>query len=488
MRWAGVSLVVVVVGLTGCDAPTRPEHTTRLTDYGINGALQVNGSVEMNATVQYPSDDGGPLRLSAPTLGEVGQVQIQSSPRSASGETVDLDPQGTRAFVSWVVHGAAERYGDGAIVTLPLWTPPNGVNSDDKRVHIAGSLTLPAPPVGKVHWHGASPADVTVDGTTISYQGEIATTTPSELSFVLPSESLPVAPLLPGASRVASYEDRQASADASDERIAGDLASDRRREDLEANLYWGAVGLEIAIPFLITLLVLLRVASVRRRASRDVPDELPDPPSDLAPAVVSLLHADAHDIGADAISATVLDLAQRKAVIIEAVSGERYTLSVVGSSTRPGEASLLGALGAAGPIVGPPLPVSKEGEWWRALRQDVAATARETGLLRRRYPSGLFLSAVVALAITTVPLYARSPEALVAGIVVATILAAIPFIGGFVLTGAGHRERARWEAYRNHLEAADLGDVPAPGVIVWESALVYAAALGVATTAIKDLS
>ena len=87
-----------------------------------------------------------------------------------------------------------------------------------------------------------------------------------------------------------------------------------------------------------------------------------------------------------------------------------------------------------------------------------------------------------------VPLYARSPEALVGGVVVATILAAIPFIGGFVLTGAGHRERARWEAYRRHLDGADLGDVPAPGVIVWESALVYAAALGVAEAAIKDLS
>jgi uncharacterized membrane protein len=100
----------------------------------------------------------------------------------------------------------------------------------------------------------------------------------------------------------------------------------------------------------------------------------------------------------------------------------------------------------------------------------------------------LFLSAVIALALTTLPLYARSPETIVAGFVVATILAALPFVGGFVLTGAGHRERARWEAYRKHLLAADLGDVPAPGLIVWETGLVYAAALDVATTAIGDLS
>ena len=48
---------------------------------------------------------------------------------------------------------------------VPLWTPPKGVNGDDKRVHIAGNLTLPAAPVGEVHWHGASPAAVTVRST-----------------------------------------------------------------------------------------------------------------------------------------------------------------------------------------------------------------------------------------------------------------------------------------------------------------------------------
>jgi hypothetical protein len=203
---------------------------------------------------------------------------------------------------------------------------------------------------------------------------------------------------------------------------------------------------------------------------------------------VSLLRAEGQDIGAEASAATILDLAQRHVLAIEAISGERYTLTVKGSSDRRGEAALVAALGAASPVTGPPLPIRREGEWWKAVRRDVVAIGRDAGLLRRRYPSGLFLSAVVALAITTIPLYARSPEALVAGFVVATILSAIPFVGGFVLTAAGHRERARWEAYCRHLAGGDLGDVPAPGVIVWESALVYAAALGIADAAIKDLS
>ena len=120
--WAAVIAVALV--LTACDAPTRPEHATLLTDYGVNGTLQVNGSVELQAVVQYPSNEGGPLRLGAPTLGEVSDVQLERSPRTATGETVDLDPQGSRAFVSWTVRGASERYADGVVVTLPLWTPP----------------------------------------------------------------------------------------------------------------------------------------------------------------------------------------------------------------------------------------------------------------------------------------------------------------------------------------------------------------------------
>jgi hypothetical protein len=234
--------------------------------------------------------------------------------------------------------------------------------------------------------------------------------------------------------------------------------------------------------------VVVRSARLRERAVRDVPNEISDPPSDLAPAVVSLLHAGGRDIGDDAVAATVLDLAQRKTIALEGIGGQRYTIKVTGASNRPGEAALLAELAPHGEVVGPPLPVDRKGRWWTAMRRDVSTIARSGGLLRRRYPSGLFLTAVVALAITTIPLYARSPESLVAGFVVAAILAAIPFVGGFVLTAEGHRQRAQWQAYRRHLTAADLGDVDPAGVIIWERALVYAAALGVATTAIGELS
>ena len=487
MRRAWAVGILALVAVAGCDAPTRPEHTVRIERLSVS-ATQVDDGVSMQVTVNYPSDDGGPLRLGAPTLGSVTDVRVGGSPRSGSGETVDVNPTGRIAAVEYVVRGAVERYSDGVIVTLPIWTPPNDVSGDDERVPIEGSLLVGGVPSGPVHWHGASPASVAVEGQTITFRGDLATTTASEITFLLPVEAAPTAPLLPGASRVSTFEDRQASLDAADARIADDLRDDARREDLEANVYWGVVGLEIAIPFLITLIVLLRTATVRRRATRDVPEELSEQPSDLAPAAVALLHTEGDDIGAEAMAATILDLAHRGALTIEGVSGGRYTIQVVGSSQLPGEAGLLASLRSRAGSSGPPVGVSRSGDWWRALRRDAVGIARAGGLLRRRYPSGLFLAAVVALALTTLPLYARSPETIVAGIVVATILAAIPFVGGYVLTAAGHRERARWEAYRRHLAAADLADVPAPGVVVWERSLAYAAALGVATTAIGDLS
>lgn len=490
MRRAWVGLALLGVAMTaGCDAPTRPEHTTRLTQLVVTAAVQADGNAAMRAEAGYPTDDGGVFRAGAPTLGTISGVTLDGSPRTGGGEHVDVNPRGTHPVVEWQVNGAAERYSDGAIVTIPVWTPPpSDVNGDDKRVPIKGTVQLPAAPTGTVHWHGASPASISTDGNTITFEGEVDTTTPSALQFLVPAEAVAAAPVLPGASRVSSFENRQVSADGADAQLARDIADDKRREDLTADMYWALVVLEIAIPFLITLIVIVRSARLRERAVRDAPDELSEPPSDLAPAVVSLLYAGGHDIGDDAVAATVLDLAQRKTITLDGISGQRYTIKVNGSSNRPGEAALLAELAPHGEVVGPPLPADRNGRWWKAMRRDVSTIARSGGLLRRRYPSGLFLTAVVALAITTIPLYARSPETLVAGFVVASILAALPFVGGFVLTAEGHRQRAQWQAYRRHLTAADLDDVDPAGVIIWERALVYAAALGVATTAIGELS
>jgi hypothetical protein len=482
--------LLALVAVSGCDAPTRPDRSVRIERVTVD-ARQEGDGFRVRLTATFPSDDGGQLQLSAPTLGSVSDVQVNGSPRSVSGERASVDASARVVAVDYVVHGALERYTDGVVATLPVWTAPGNANDEDQRMPIDAAITVGAAPAGEVHWHGASPAVVTTGGDpqqTIQLHGEVATTATSEVAFVLPADAAPDAPLLHAASRVGSFEDRQESADRADAQLADDLRTAKRREDLAAALYWGAVGLEIALPFVITLVVVLRAAAARRRATRDVPEELSEAPAELPPAVIALLHAEGHDIGAEATAATILDLAQRRAVAIESVSGERYTLRVVGSSAAPGESALLDALLGEGVVTGPPLPLRREGDWWRALRHDTVVSARSLGLLRRRFPSRLFVGAVIALGITTIPLYAESPETLVAGAVVSAILAALPFVGGYVLTAQGHRERARWEAYRRHLAGADLADVPASGVVVWEKGLVHAAALGLAEKAIGDLS
>jgi len=483
---------VGVVLLAGCDAPTRPEHTTRIERLDETATMQPNGDVAMKLAVAYPSDDGGKLRLGAPTLGTIDNVNINGSPRTASGENVDLDLDGRSVTADWVLHNGVERYADAAIVTIPVWVPPRGADGNDKRVPVHGTLQLPAAPVGKIRWHGASPAVMTLDGPVLRFDGEVDPSKPSELTFVVPSSAVSSAPLLAGVSRVASYEDRQAPLDDADAHLASDIRDDQRREDLIANAYWAVVALEIAIPFLITLLALVRTANARRHANDGLPQELTNAPSGLVPAVVSLLKADGQDIGKEAIAATILDLANDHALEVEGITSERYVIKVTGSSSRQGERALLAAIGSRigpdGNVTGPPLGLSTGDDWWRTLRRDVVSIARSERLLRRRFRSGLFVTAVVALAITTLPLYARSPETVIGGFVVATILASLPFVGGYVLTAQGHRERAKWEAYDRHLRGGDLEDVGVPGIVVWERALVYAAALGVATKAIGDLT
>ena len=486
-------VVLVLVLLSACDAPTRPEHDVRVRSVSLEAVVGADGTVAVSGTIEYPTDEGGPFTVAAPTLGSLRDVRVDGNPRRGSSTEMKLDPTARSAAVAWVVDGAVERYADGAIVAVPVWSEADGLSGDDARIPVRVTVTLPAAPVGAAHWHGASPAVTSVAGTTITLNGELGPTTASTLTFVLPAESVPGAALVPGATRVAAFQERQRADDDADARIADDLRSDADREDLEATIYWVVVGLEIAVPFLVTLFAAVRTAAVRRRAAAGVPDEIDDPPSDRRAAIVSLLHAEGQDIGHEAIAATVLELTHAGVLSVEGVTSERYLFRVERDGRTAAERELVAALrdavAADGTVGGPPLPVPPDGQWWRSLRREVVIESRNARLLRRRYPSSLFLTSVFALAITTIPLYARSPEALVAGFVVASILGAVPFVGGYVLTGAGPRERAQWNAFRAHLvHQADLGDVGAPGLVVWGPYLVYGAALGVATTAIRDLT
>ena len=239
---------------------------------------------------------------------------------------------------------------------------------------------------------------------------------------------------------------------------------------------------EIAVPVLVILWRLVRKGAVVLKASAGLPDVIRDPPSTLSPAVVSLVANGGHDIGNEAAAATVLDLADRGTVSLQGVTSEEFILRADAATGRTtAERAVIEALHAgAVPPQGAP--------WWRTFRRAVLRDAKAEGLVRRRYPSALFVTSVVMLTLTTLPLWADSPEKGVAGLVVGAIFAMLPFVGGYVLSPKGHRVFFEWDLYRRFVrENAELADVGPPGIAVWGKHLVYAAALGAAPAAVKSL-
>lgn len=486
-----IAAAAVVLVTAGCGAaPTHPRAVTDVRAVSLDATVHPDGTITVDTTTRF-ADDDGTVVAGAPTLATITGVVVASTPTTDSGERIEIRSRDASLRVGFTVVGAVERYRDVAQVTIPMWAARGGLADRlaAPAVPIAGTVTLPAAPAGRVRLHGAPGADVTVDGATVSFAADVAPKATAELVLTLPSSAVAALPLLRDEDRADYLEDRQRFADRADARLAADIDEARDRAGLIDGGYWTLVALEALIPLLV---VLLRVAGAGRRrleAGAGVPEILRDPPTDDRPAVVALLAADGHDIGVEAVAATILDLADRKQLTIENTGGGSWRMGVHGGDARPGEGELLAALAAAPPpLTGPPLPIPPQGDWWKALRRATVADARQAGYLRRRYPAGLFRAAVVALAVTTAPLWGTSPPAAFAGFGLAAVLAVLPSIGGFVLTDTGLKAQARWKAFNRHLhDNADLGDVDPAGVVVWGPNLVYGTALGQAGTAVAAL-
>src|SRR6266508_2580000 len=491
----GVALVV----LGGCsaDAPPRLSRHGQTETVTVTGDLGADGILTIRADVRFASANGGVFGLRAPVLANADDVRVNGAPRpdTAAGYTAQLRAATPTADITYRVTGAVERYRDVAIVTVPVWAEPGDARRRDPLVPVTGDLRLPAAPVGEAHWHHAAPAAAGVDGTTVHLDGRVAMWQDSDLVVALPADAFPSAPVLPGGPRLEYFEGRQAALDDADRAFADTLDNDERVADLLAAGYWGAVGVEIAVPVLVVLWRLARTGAMRIRAAGGVPDQLADPPGDESPTVVALLAHEGHDIGSEAVAATILDLADRKVIDLEGITSERFVLRLgpPARGTTPAEGAVLGLLrtaaGTGGELTGPPLVAQREGQWWRDFRRDTLHQATAAGLLRRRYPSALFITAVILLTLTTLPLWARSAEAAVGGLVVAGIFVMLPFIGGYVLSPKGLRARARWGAFARHArDNSEIADAGPPAIAVWGPHLSYGVALGVAGHAAEALS
>jgi len=275
------------------------------------------------------------------------------------------------------------------------------------------------------------------------------------------------------------------------------------------------VGIAAAVALAVWLLVLVALAALSRSRRPDPAPASMELGGQEPPAVVSML-VGGWRVGREAVPATLLDLAARKVLDIEAVGPERFVCRLRRStSSAPGLTSYehqvldhVRRLAAAdGTVVCEALTTGPEGRsntWWKAFEAAVVKDARDRGLSRGRWSRWM----LVVLAVT----------ALAPAILAALALVVLPpqqggkddnpigaFLGlttmvEFALlavptklraerdTPEGAAAAARWLGLREYLsEDGAFSDAPPAAVAIWDRYMSYGAAMGVAGAAVRAL-
>lgn len=280
---------------------------------------------------------------------------------------------------------------------------------------------------------------------------------------------------------------------------------------------WSAIGIT-------GLLLLLLARGNRPRKPAPGPETMDLRPE--TPAVVDLLTGD-FLVSREAVPATLLDLAARRWVELEQVGGDTV-LRIPGTPGRgeltPYEKRVLahvrglaldGLVPAAALTTG---PEDASERWWNRFRSEVIEDARLRGLCVRRWPLGqlvllwagvgvsaLLLRLAVAVGEPRGAVVGPAQRRLEAGDL--TTLASYVFLLGVAATVAlgwillrhtrseqqrdtpeGLAAAARWLGVRRHLaERGEFSDKPAASVVLWDRLLGYAAAMGLASAAVRQL-
>jgi len=239
-----------------------------------------------------------------------------------------------------------------------------------------------------------------------------------------------------------------------------------------------------------------------------VPPSLPAT-SDLgseSPAVANLL-ANGGELTPEAVPATLLDLAARRAIQIDEKEPRVYEVRI-GSSPPPGltayesrVVSLLRQKASGGVVPAAALTTGASGEaksWHVSFNREVVSEARKLGFTKPRWPPQV-LSALGLLlfgAFVLVALAANDDNHLNA-LWVGTLTLALVTIGisnrilrdnAQLVTTAGLPKQARWLSLRKYLHDDELfATLPPTAVVVRERYLAYGAALGVAAAAVRAM-
>jgi hypothetical protein len=422
-------------------------------------------------------------------------VRVNGEPVTTAGTSEIADP-GSTVVVEAELFEATERYSDGAVVTIPLVESLISV-TDDLRGWFDVQAVLYA-------GSEAQPLEVTtsladerqeVSGGTARLSGRLSGWDDGEAVLLVPVAAVPDAEVLEGGLARATY--RSVSTSLRVTRPNTTVRDQERTVQLVATIVLTVVG---ALGLLVWLLGLLRALGQRARVKVAGLGERDTPP-DLPPALVGIATGSAGRGERSLVAATILDLVSHDLVEIDGITSEEYVLRVPEGAVgvTGSEQAVLGALRQRAGVTradgyteltGPPLWVDeRRPKWLRGYRRALLAEASKAGLIAPVFRGAIFFVLAIACGILGSIALLGSPLGVILATVGPWVALAGAFLTGQVLTKKGLDVRAHGEAYGRYLrEHTELTEVGAPGVVVWERTLAYAAAVGAAPKAAEALS
>ena len=265
-------------------------------------------------------------------------------------------------------------------------------------------------------------------------------------------------------------------------------------------LLWGSIACSVAFYIFAALVYMAR--------RPPVPPTLPAT-SDVGPqnpAVANLL-AHGGAVTADAVPATLFDLAARKVVQIEETEPHHYQVHVGSApdgSLTPYESRvmrLLKSRASNGLVPAGALTLGSANEakgWLRGFTGDVTAEARTQGLCEPRWPRRALsiLGLITAAAVLLVLIDAQGEGEMTffwgvtAALAFSTVWASSTFFleTAQLVTKSGLTMQSRWLALRKYLHDDELfPTLPPTAVVVRDRYIGYGAALGVAAAAVRAI-
>lgn len=498
----GLALVVAA----GCRDPAAVPRQSRLEQIDLSATVQPDGTVAVQAQVTFVDAAGGLVEVPVvPGLAEVTDLAVDGQPIAVTPGGTEIPVTAATATLGYTVHRAVETWPDIAVLRLAVHADASDASRQDPEVAFHGTITLPeAATVGEVlsHWHTALDRQVVIDGRTVTLDGQVTAWAGSEVAigFSPGAVQLPAgdAPLLAHATpHRADFEAQQAVREEGNRSLEATLDDQAAMAALVKPIFLGLAGSVLLVVIVTTQRV--RWAERRRRArlDDDVPGVLTAAPGGESPAVVALLVADAERVGRQAVAGTVLGLVERDVLRLDGITSQEFVLHV--PRDRPtvsaAESIVLDALPVAdGPAAdelrGPPLWPTEHDDLWSPFRRAVVTEARDEGLVDRAYKGSVFATYASVFFGCSWPLWVDESRWFLLPIVtIAGFILALPVLSHVRLTDKGVQRRARWLAFRRHLEGNDqLRDAGAPGIALWGSDLTHAAALGLASEAVQALS